>query len=489
MKKKFALFTLVFLIIFVTACSPASKSTSQGNNQQEMQNDELEIVEDKLAKYDFNAQEIRIFTSINSSDGTISNSNYMIEGTDEITGDSVNDAVYQRNADVENLLNIKFKYTQINEDYDSIETSISKLILSGLDEYDLIINDLRSLANLSLKGMFQNIRNNDVFDLSQSYWYNDFMEDVSIGKEKSFLLAGDYFADVLRNCHALFLNKSMLEGKRPGGTDEIYRTVLDGNWTFDEFLSLTKEFLADLDSNGKYDKNDQYGFICVGTWGSAMPFMMAADTNVFTKDDNGIPILTMNNQKSLMLHEYLTELFTTNSGGNSGFLREELVLQFKNRKSLIVGYQRLSALESLRDMEDDVAVLPYPKLNSDQKKYITSSHDTTEVGAIPITSPNFDMVCVTLEALNRETKKTIIPVYYEEALKIKYTRDDTSAQIIDLIHDSMGNVFPLAYSQAVNELLGLYDVGATKNFVSGYERVADRAEKKLEQIIEEYLGS
>ena len=62
-----------------------------------------------------------------------------------------------------------------------------------------------------------------------------------------------------------------------------------------------------------------------------------------------------------------------------------------------------------------------------------------------------------------------------------------SYQIIDLIHDSMGNVFPLAYSELINGLLGLYDVAATKNFISGYEKVEAKAQAKLEEVIAKYL--
>ena len=491
MKKRITLLLLALLIFLMPACSQKSNNpTNDNSGQQDLQEDGSRVAEDKLASYDFNGQEIRILTSINASENYITNSNYMIEGTGEITGEIVNDAVYKRNMDVENLLNIKFNYSHMDEDYGTVQNAISRLILSGTDAYDLVINDLRSLVNLSLQGMFLNIKKADVFDLSQTYWYKDFMDDVAIGKEKAFILAGDYFIDVLRNCHALFLNKSMLNEQTPGASDELYQKVLNGKWTFDEFLLLTKDFLKDLNGDGAFKNNDdQFGFICVGTWGSAIPFMMAANTGVFAKDADGIPSFTMNNNKSLLLHNYLTQLFSKDSGGNSTFGGDVLVSQFQSRRSLMVGYQRLATLEQLRDMEDEVSILPYPKLNSDQQKYITSAHDTTEIGAIPTTSQNFDMLCVALEALNREAKKTIIPAYYEQSLKIKYARDEISAQIIDIIHDSMGNVFPLAYSEILTGVLGLYDVTANKNFVSSYEKQETRIKEKLAEVIDMYMES
>lgn len=495
MKKIITALILALVLAALPSCAGGDEKTgenpkSPGAGEAEGQNEEARSEEDKLAEYDFGGAEIRVLTSINASDGTITNSNYMIEGTGKINGEIVNDAVHQRNMDVENLLNVKFKYTQMNEDYGTVQSSISKLMLSGADDYDLIINDLRSLVNLSVQGMFLNIKDNGVFDLNQNYWYGDFMEDVAIGKQKAFILAGDYFIDILRNSHALFLNKTMLETENPGGSDELYKKVIDGKWTLDEFSALTKSFVKDLNGDGEYkNADDRFGFICVGTWGSAIPFMMAANTGVFTKDGDGIPSLSINNPKSMQLHEGLSKLFLeSDSGAKSTFTLEQLIPQFMSGRSLMVGYQRLAQLEDLRVMEDEVSILPYPKLSAEQEKYITSSHDTIEVGVIPTTSPNFGMTGVVLEGLNRETKKTVIPAYYEISLKIKYARDDMSYQIIDLIHDSMDNVFPLAYSELINGLLGLYDVGATKNFISSYEKIEAKAQVKLEEVIEKYMG-
>jgi hypothetical protein len=282
----------------------------------------------------------------------------------------------------------------------------------------------------------------------------------------------------------------MLEAQTQGASDELYKKVLDGKWTLAEFSALAKEFLKDLDGDGAYkNADDQFGFICVGTWGSAIPFMIAADTGVFAKDANGIPSLTMNNPKSLELHDYLVKLFAKDSGANSTFAGDDLVKQFQSRKSLMVGYQRLATLEQLRNMEDEISILPYPKLNLEQQKYVTSAHDTTEIGAIPTTTNNFDMVCAVLEALNRETERTIIPAYYEQSLKIKYARDDASAQIIDIIHDGMGNVFSLAYSEIITGVLQLYDVTATKNFTSSYEKMETKTIEKLEKVIESFMDA
>ena len=490
MKKKIIMFALLLAVAALLACSQEPDDNIAAPDELGQGAPEAQALEaDPLAAFDFGGAPIRILTSINATDGIISNSNHMIEGTGELIGEIVNDSVFKRNDDVATLLNVEFVYTHIDEDYDTVERELSRIIMAGLDEYDLMINDLRSLVNMSLQGMFLNIRGVPVFDLTQAYWYTDFMDDTAIGTERAYILAGDYFMDILRNSHALFLNMTMLNDQVPGGSDALHRLVLAGGWTLDEFSRLSRDFLRDLDGAGTISNSShQFGFICVGTWGSAMPFMMAADTGVFTKDANGIPALTINNPRSHQLHAYLSELFhNPESGARHQFGLHELIPEFMNRRSLMLGFQRISMLEGLRAMEDDVAILPYPKLNAQQERYVTSAHDTIEVGAIPVTTPNFDMMTVVLEALNRETERTVLPAYYEQALQIKYVRDEYSAQIISLIRASMGNVFALAYSEAIPGILSLYDVQATRDFMSGYERIAERSRARLEEIIEMFL--
>jgi len=56
---------------------------------------------------------------------------------------------------------------------------------------------------------------------------------------------------------------------------------------------------------------------------------------------------------------------------------------------------------------------------------------------IPTTNGDPARAGVMLEALNSESAKTIIPAYHEIALKSKYARDDESAQMLDLIMNTL----------------------------------------------------
>ena len=85
-----------------------------------------------------------------------------------------------------------------------------------------------------------------------------------------------------------------------------------------------------------------------------------------------------------------------------------------------------------REMTDDYGILPIPKWDESQDYHVTINGSESTFG-IPVNSSKTDRLGAVLELLAYESYKTVTPAYYEEALKIKYTRDDTAAQIIDII--------------------------------------------------------
>ncbi len=452
---------------------------------------------DPFAGFDYEGKNFRIWTSTNAAAVSLGNSNYMIQGPEELTGDAAPDSAYERNLRVQEMLNVNFTYEQLDNTYDLVQGSLKTYIMAGDDAYDLIINDMYGPTALTLEFMFYNTLEGKYFDFDQPWWYSDFMSDVAINSNFQFMLAGDYFLDILRCSHCLFFNKNMYE-KLYGNGDALYDIVLEGNWTLDKMNETVEGAYVDLNGDGVKDVDDQYGFIAFQVWGSMIPMLISADPNYIDRDDRGFPYITMNNEKSLDLMDQLYDLYCEGNGAlvaGSGILdnEEKCVTKFTSGTSLFIGYQRVGSLEnaSIREMEDGLGVIPYPKLDENQENYITSTHDTCEVGLIPVTvaPTELDFISAVVEVLCRETYKTVLPVYYESSLKMKYTRDDDSAKMLDIIHDNIGNSFPLAYDPSLNYIF-LNDTFADENiavgkkdFASVYAKHEPAALANLEKII------
>ena len=71
---------------------------------------------DPFEEFDYGGEEISIYTSINIASG-VGNSNYLIEGPEEETGDIVSDSALFRNRAVEEILNVDLTFTQVDLDF------------------------------------------------------------------------------------------------------------------------------------------------------------------------------------------------------------------------------------------------------------------------------------------------------------------------------------------------------------------------------------
>ena len=80
----------------------------------------------------------------------------------------------------------------------------------------------------------------------------------------------------------------------------------------------------------------------------------------------------------------------------------------------------------------------------------------------------------------------VTPIYYETALKTKYTRDDLSSQIIDIIHDSAMTDLAYVYQQSLSEagmVMRLLAANKTKDYVSFVAKKEKAYTKALDKFI------
>lgn len=495
MKKALSLL-LCILMCIPAAASCAEKQTDSGkavNNVTQAETEAETEAPDPFADFDYEGKDFRVYTSANAASNSLQSSNYLIEGPEELTGDVAADAAFDRNVKVAEMLNINYVFTQANYGYDGVKSDVSKYILAADDAYDLIINDMYGITGLTAEGYFYNVLDGKYFDFTQPYYYSDVMEDVAINTNYQYMIAGDYFIDLLRSSHCLVFNKN-LYSELFGQSSDLYNTVTNDEWTLDEMITLVGQSYDDINGNGKVDKEDRFGFICHQDWGPSIPFLISTDPGYIERDDEGYPYLIMNNERMIKMCDTMYKLWNTTGTGALNVYNNnqaDVLNTFTSGNSLIIGYIQLGSLESdyLRSTEYEIGVIPYPKLDSLQEKYITSVHDTSELGVLPVTLPEteLDYISAVIEVLNRETYKDLLPKYYETALKVKYTRDDESAAMIDLIHDNIGNTFPLAWHSSMGSFLQSVVHAAMMtegSFSSKYAAQEKTLNKQLDSLIE-----
>ncbi|MCL2816253.1 MAG: hypothetical protein FWD23_16795, partial [Oscillospiraceae bacterium] len=316
-----AIFLIVcIVIIMVAACggnsnngnAPDSKDSVNDDKSEngDGQNDEADDgsrdnVRDSLPDgLDFNGTEIRI---LHRDDFDAWIDEIAIEG--EI-GEIVNDALYHRNKKVEERLNIQITPMPATGGWDSRNSFLNKIrnsVNAGSDDIDLIAGYAYYIPTIAPEGMLYNLNNVNYLNPTAPWWSENCANEMTIDG-KMYLITGDLAYTLLRNMFVVYFNKQIAQDM---GLDNLYRIVLDGDFTVDKIVELSKDVYKDLNGNGKPDKSDQYGFaMTTGVYVDGLFDAFAQP--IVKKDANGIPQLVINSPRMVEIVEKTYDFFYNN---------------------------------------------------------------------------------------------------------------------------------------------------------------------------------
>ncbi len=121
---------------------------------------------------------------------------------------------------------------------------------------------------------------------------------------------------------------------------------------------------------------------------------------------------------------------------------------FKNKQLIFLLNSLTAASTTLRDADFRYGVLQSPKWDEAQENYITTASYTGSMYAIPRDAKDPDISSAVIEALASEGYYRVAPEFFETALKVKYSSDDDSARMYDIIKGSVMYDFGRVYSMA-----------------------------------------
>lgn len=457
--------------------APADETTAPAETEPE--DPRLSVKDDLPADLTFEGKTFNIYV------GDKTRNNRYFAGPVETTGELVEDAVFKRNLAVEDRLKIDIVSTGFADAYNTIATSVSNLVLANDPTYDMFMGQQFGMTTVASRQLFMNVYELPYFNFDQPWWDNSYMEEMSLGKDSRFLLSGDYFISALEWARVLFFNKEFYQNQF-GEPNDLYQKVLDGSWLLEDMHKLVAESFSDLNNNGGGDNDDRLGFVAYKMYATTDPFVYGSNVDFTIRDDDGFLKLNMNgNEKGIQLLEDLLAFFwqdavQTETGNDAGAQKI-----FKEGRSLFLA-GAFRDFETMRDMDQDFGILPFPKSDASQASYHSLVHDTALIGGIPISSLNHDMAGAVLEALGVESYRSVYPAYYETSLKVKYVRDDISSQIVDLIKDTKTTNFIYAYTESLGDIGRIYRtlISGNSNSYAAQVRVYQKmAERKLETLV------
>lgn len=358
----------------------------------------------------------------------------------EQTGEVLNDAIFACNRAVEERLNIVIEQTL--EGATAANKTAEALIMANDHVYDLLSLTDRNAFNLAVQGMLLPYDSLPNVDLTQEYWAQGINDTLRM-MDRYWLATGDFNLSYYDYTFMMVFNKQLADDLK---LDDPYALVNSGKWTLDAFSKMCIGANRDLNGDSKMDDADQWAWS--GAYQNIAPSLwVASGAQSIHKNDDDLPVFTMGSDS------HFTEVFMKiyDIAFARGCYHHKTDTQsitalpaFKEGRALFqtTSFQELDG-EYYRDMTIDYGILPHPKWDENQAEYY--SHVAGgRLFVVPVTAKETEMIGASLEALSRQASEDIIPAYYEIALKSKYTRDDESAKMFDIITDSR-----------------IYDLGAT----------------------------
>ncbi len=363
-------------------------------------------------------------------------------------GEALNEAVWKRNNLLEDRLEVSIA-EPIVSDSSQMTKIIPNSVQSGSDDYDIMIGHARFNSGLVLRNSIRCLDDLQYLDLEKPYWSQGFNENVAYNGSH-FWIVGDISKYYISSTYVILAN-SMLWNNHFEGQD-LYEIVREGKWTIDKLKEFSASAYKDLNGNGIKDEEDAFGFASkAGHIYNGMFF--AANVQYTSFDSEGIPHIAINNEHSLSVFEQLRDLLY-NGDGVYRMNDDAINLTMFVSDRLLFKPGQFSDLEDerIRNMETNFYAIPMPKYDEVQENYRSSQHDGTSIYGVLSTvhEERLDPVSATLEAMCSMASTMVIPVYYDDILKSKYSRDPETAEMIDLIRSSLETDFGHVWSDSIS---------------------------------------
>jgi ABC-type glycerol-3-phosphate transport system substrate-binding protein len=407
---------------------------------------------------------------------------YNVVDWDELSGEMLADAMYNRNRFVEEALNCLMEVS-----YSQEITKLEQSVISGSGDVDLTYGLLSNGGNLLQKGYLTPFNKLETTDMTKPYWDQGSQKDLMIMGQMYFGFV-DFGFDHYDSMTVLFYNGALLTQYRLEDPQELF---LSEEWTIDKMLEQLKAVSTDLDGDGKYTlKKDVFGLVGREYYFQPMQFA------------SGVSLVSWNESERTfslnMAEEHFVDISTAIAGVYS---RANAFTDYSNYDQARVAFSDGRALyysrllgdfRQLREVEDDYGVVCFPRYKYDgsESSYYVQNPTTL---FLPLVigddngdrEPDFNEIGIFLEAQGAYTYDETLSVYIENAVIGKGMRDEKSAEMVRIMMTNRS--FDLTCAYNFPSIASNYAACVTKdgNFASTAKKLERNFNKSANKIVDE----
>ena len=394
-----------------------------------------DIPEPDLPEKDYGGARFILYTSFVENDNT---ENVLFPPakflfSESLSGEIVNDTVFNRNLAVEQKFNLKLDI--VVDETDPTELITAGEPMDAVSWYDIY------LAERVYTGAFLNMYGFPYLSLEAEYWSPSCVKGTIVD-DRIYYMPCDIDLDPLAHTGFFYFNKRILA---ENDLENPYDLVRDNQWTLDTFLRMVKQVHGDLNGDGVMDMSDLYGCLHKGQWGDAAFFQLYFGSGqVYTRTDPDLGrVLSLNPEVAETIIQKLWDVLMDPTvcmddlkieklTDTSHWITPYYMLMFVQGQCLFI-QDCITSMDYYRSMEDDFGLVPNPKYDSDQKEYYHRVSTYVAMFSLPATLEDPEKTGAVLEYWAWLSHYTVLPAYYEITIKQKRTRDEDAIAMLDII--------------------------------------------------------
>ena len=367
---------------------------------------------------------------------------------------AVNEAIFRRNEAVEKRLNCSLLFTYAKGNYNNITNFLKRVeaIENGTenDYMDIYAAYSMTTATLSTNGFCANLmklQSETGLNFNKPWWPSSMVEEGMFG-DKLYICTGDISTNLLWMMETMYFNKTLID--EYGFTkEELYDHVNNGTWTLETFFNYVNETYNDNDGDGLKSADDTYGYT-FGTWaGYVDDFYVGCGFKFFERDASGALTVasTLGKEKE---HDLVTKLvdFTYKNDVHRTIADPDVFLADR----AIFTNNRASYAKKIRDnSEVEYGILPMPKYDTIQANYSTNIGFPHTLYAVAAGAPSRDIAGTVLQSMAAQSYEIITPVLFEETLQLRYSPENSDAEMFDILKDRLCFDVGRMYCKSVND--------------------------------------
>ena len=368
---------------------------------------------------------------------------YLTMNTEELTGETLNDAVYNRNRSVEDALNCVIQEIRLVAptcDYNPMFTTARSSVLGGSDDYEVMYLPVSEQISLVTDGILQDLYEIPHLQLQETWWDQQ-VNATNTLNGKLYFASGSANLMGFDGMWCLFFNENLMQEYQ---MEKPYDLVREGKWTLDALMECCAGF-ANLNGESTYaysvGSTNQWGVaVHYAATGGPSKFIHGAGVETLTPDYE----LNLENDRFYNVMDKLAMLLNQDSGlalkANTDDFNVEkggYIYIFNSRRSLFLTAE-IKTAQVLRDMEDTFGIVPFPKYDEAQDDYKTTLVSQLFYMTVPVTNTRWDLIGTVSECLAYKGYADVVPVYYDSVVKHKGLRNEDSAEMLEVMHRTRG---------------------------------------------------